>query len=530
MLKQTGPSPRNRHHSRATHGTLWAAFAMGAACGPDLGEDLELRDEFASSIGTDQPEGGWTSVGLRSPAAPGWRPEPFRFGYFDHTDRWYRGRAARSERESLSRTWGRDVPLIDVVLYNDIPRGPTNDRGEYVGPISGLRERILDQDEDIQTYLDEAASHGRIRVLVQIPSEIVFRWNRDAAAVGPLLDSFVVTWRNHPALSGFYLMDEPILNEVPVSVMREVYQRVKATASRGRDSLAISVVAGEASNPSATMRGMLDLQRRSFDHLLVNRYPIFRSYAPPSERNDIAFEVERLGLTPAMARAENLRDNEFANMASYLDYLRSARTLPNLGGRKLTASTQAWGLRDDCAGPDCQTIRDREPRRSPTWTELLNLTASAWMENLHGATYYAHYFSLYDVALRERLTNMKRQMPHWPKNRPVGGPGIALRKQYGDTGSKPDHVRARYVPEPYGRPFYYAVLLRNRLGRETVRLLLNPELKIQRVREIRFDAQGNVLSEGARSGRRNGAGHLVEVRDIPMHSYAVRILKLHYDR
>src|SRR5262249_22761412 len=127
-----------------------------------------------------------------------------------------------------------------------------------------------------------------------------------------------------------------------------------------------------------------------YDVLQVDRYPIYRKYDVAGHEGDTAFEIDKLGLSADKARLENLADNEFANLADYYDSLSAAARARIQPGQRVRASMQAYGLRDDCAGPACLAVNENNARRSPTWAELLNMLSSSWFAGLDGIVLYSH--------------------------------------------------------------------------------------------------------------------------------------------
>jgi hypothetical protein len=450
-------------------------------------------------------------------------PVPMVNGYFDHTADWYRRSKRFSVEQSAARSWSSRETVATVVLYNDI-RGIGTVSDNAAAPAE-IRKRIAERAADIGDYLDAAARNGKVRVLLQLPDEIVERWATDQAAMAALLQEFITAWRERPALAGFYVYDEAELHGIPAATLQAIAAAIRRHARPGGNQVVFSVAYSAVAQRKPLLLAYAAANPSAFDAILVNRYPVYRAYG--SGEADPAFGTSKLGLDAAKAQRENLIDNEFSNLGNYFDSLVAARRVAGLEGRPIYASMQAYGLRDDCDGPSCVPVKERKPRRSPTWGELLHMYASVWISSLDGALLYSRYFSLYDPALQKRLANLEKLMPQVFRNLPSTGPGIEVRRASG-KGSAPAEAQARYAPDPQGGKSYYLVAVSTRKGAQSIQVLLDPGLRVTRIEELRFDAQGNALGPARtpfRAGSNGGAREL----PIELEGFAARIFQLRYD-
>lgn len=435
--------------------------------------------------------------------------KPMVVGYFDHTAAWYRQRPRFRTDQTLPHVWKAGHPEALVVLYNDIaPPAGAGDVGKQIEARSA----------DIADYLESAHRNGKVKVLLQVPQVLVKGWNEDPAS-RDLMRQFISGWSRYPALAGFYVFDEPDIKRIPVRTLQEVASLIKQHAPSGRNTAAISVAHSSSSEVKPQIREFTNASPRAFDAMLVNRYPVFRKYARPGAAKSPSMGA-KLGLPADKAARENLADNEFANLEDYYDSLVTATTMPGLGDRPVYASLQAYGLRDDCDGPECKAVTERNPRRSPTWNEILYLFTSAWMSGADGAVLYSHYFSLYDKALRARLDNleglMTRVYAHLPECEAVPiEPG------------KAKSVLARFAGKPgSGKPDYLVVMY-GLQGRTPVRISLAGRHRPTDVEELRFDEQGNSRDPALQSATA-GAKGARELR-LSLQGFGVKIFRLRYE-
>jgi hypothetical protein len=453
------------------------------------------------------------------PTAPDWKPTPMVTGYFDHTAEWYR-RSKKDPAKMVAQSWNnRDLPAT-VVLYNDI-RATSGKSGSA----DEIRQHIAQRSTDIAQYLDAAAAHN-VRVFLSLPSEVVERWAKDQQTMETIAKEFVDAWRDKPALAGFYVYDEPELSGIPVGALQNLTAMVRRSARPGANTAVISAASSAVAEDKPLFKTYVNASPPAFDAIFINRYPLYRSYGSGSV--DRSFGVQKLGLQQAKAQRENLKDNEFANLGDYYGTLLAAEKIAGLNGRRVYATMQAYGLRDDCDGPECSPVRERKSRRSPTWGELLNMYASIWLSGLDGAVLYSRYFALHDGALFKRLSNLERLMPTVFRNLPIRGSGITLQAAAGGGKAKLSEAHAGYVPEPDGGKYYYLVVMQTRSGRQIVRVQMSPQLRITSVRELKFDSQGQPLEPVAalfRKGKDNVAADM----EVQLPSFGVRIFELYHD-
>jgi hypothetical protein len=455
------------------------------------------------------------------PVAPNWSPQPMVYGYFDHTAAWYRDRAKQgfSPDQTLPRAWKSSGMPVLVVLYSDVRRA----RPAAGGGSEGLSERIAAAANDIGGYLDDAAANGQVRVLLQVPPAILEQWASDPRGMAAQLTAFVRKWRDKPALEGFYLFDEPELNDIPAATLKEAAQVIAKEAPEGRNTRAISVAYGAVTQPKPVFIEYARASPPAFDALFINRYPVYRAYARSGE-GDAEFVTRKLGFDAEKGRRERLRDNEFKNISDYYDTLAAAARVREIGDRAVYASIQAYGSRDDCEGEDCVLGKGKNARRSPTWNELLYMVASAWAARLDGAVLYSRYFALYDTPLTQRLASLDALVPQVFRNLPVDGPGVALAG--GSESAGGTHVR--YVPDPSGRKVYFLVLLKQRPGRSSVDVAIDPRLRVNRIVERRFDPQGRPQDAEQRDFTKDAQGNARALR-VGMQGVGVRLFELHHD-
>ena len=489
-----------------------------ASCLAPPGDESDAEDVPPSSIAAVLPP----------PVVPDWTAVPTTFGFFDHTRHWYRVRdfALDQTAAHLHDAAGKNIA---VVLYNDIAP-TTTAAGPETGTAADLRARFEARAADIADYLDTAAEVGGVRVLVQLPAELVRRWATERSVMEGLVREFIVRWRNYPALAGFYVFDEPDLHAITTTTLQQIAGLIRAQMPAGRNTVCFSIASSAISENKPILEEYASALPTTYDVLLINRYPVYRQYDAPGNESDTAFEVDKLGLTPQKAVLENLADNEFANVATYHDTITLAAQLRRHPNQVVRASLQSYGLRDDCAGPTCRAVNETNPRRSPTWGELLNMYASSWIVGIDGVVLYSHYFSLYDAAMRRRVVTLERLVNSVFRHRAVRGPGVALRNVSSDpviADQRPENVYARYVPDPAGRQVYMLVVMHNRLGNKSVRVQLNPGLEVTKVRELMFDLQGNPLPTQTRSVTRDADGTARELQ-LTLGSYAVRIFELQH--
>jgi hypothetical protein len=439
-------------------------------------------------------------------------------GYFDHTGAWYRRQTNIGPEQTAAQAWKAPEQGGIVILYNDIasPKAEADSPPE----LETLRNRIDARTRDITTYLDTARENGKIRVHLQLPQDLVLHWDREPGA-RELLRAFVKRYAGHPALGGFYLFDEPELSGISAKTLGDVASVVRKAAP-GK-ALSISVASSAVNEGKPLLRAYASAPAPVFDELLVNRYPIYRAYGGGKD----AAMGNKLGLSVEKAARENLRDNEFQNLDDYYDSLVAATRIPGLEGRPVYASMQAFGLRDDCDGPDCKAIKERRARRSPTWDELLYMYSAVWMSGMDGAVLYARYFSLYDKALRARLDNLETLMG------PVFGalPGcsgeLTVRRTSG--GRKPgawaptDVVARLATPPGASRP-EYLVVLHSANARQAVSIGLGDVRDAVAVDELRFDGRGNTLEPERRPLGRDGA-----TLQLDLEGFGAKLFRLRYE-
>lgn len=415
------------------------------------------------------------------------------FGYFDHTAAWYRERKGFNVRQTVPHTWGRRAPEITVILYNDIVR--VIGQGSSRDVVDDIRRRIAHRDQDIRTYLRDA-SIANVRVLLQLPADVVRHWSEEPAAMRAVLLDFIRRWRDEEALAGFYIYDEPELRRIPGRTLQEISSIIAKEARPDAALTAISMSSSALGNRRHILEAYVGLSPPPFDVLIVNRYPFYRTYGTPASRKDTAFETGKLGLTESHARRVNLLDNEFSNLGNYHDFLLEAQDAVSAHGVEVYAAVQAYGLRDDCQGQHCKVVKERQARRSPSWAEMLNQVASAWVSDMDGVLLYSHYFSLYNRPLRERISNLETLFSRVFIYVPEQGDLISVREaqnflmRWFDPGGE---VHSAYARPSSRADYYYLVVVNSSDDRKEVAIETHPALGVREIHELRFDRQGKML-------------------------------------
>src|SRR5262245_61594785 len=133
----------------------------------------------------------------RAASCPG-NGEPMTVGYFDHTAAWYRGHPRFRAEQSLPHVWSTANPGALVVLYSDIAANRTEDVLQAAA-IEALRRNMETRSADIADYLEAAAKNGKVKVLLQLPPDLVARW-ADEPSMRDLLGEYVSRWSRYPAL------------------------------------------------------------------------------------------------------------------------------------------------------------------------------------------------------------------------------------------------------------------------------------------------------------------------------------------
>jgi hypothetical protein len=449
---------------------------------------------------------------------------PMVAGYFDHTAAWYRRQPKLKPGQIAPLTWKVPPQGGIVVLYSDVS---TVQSEEDAGDLAAaqVRTRMQEREGDIEDYLN-AARKNNIRVRIQVPPDIVSRWTADPG-MRELLAAFVKRWSSHPATAGYYLFDEPELSDVPASTLAAVAGVIRKHAPKSR--LAISVASSAVAENKPTLRDYATAEPRIFDEILVNRYPVYRAYGSAGGKGGPGMSA-KLGLSAEKAGRENLADNEFQNLGDYYDSLVASTRVPGLSGRPVYASLQAYGLRDDCDGPDCKATRERKARRSPTWNELLYMYASVWMSGVEGAVLYSRYFSLYDGALRKRIDNLEALMGSVFGTLPGCKPDVTVRTtnapRKANASAPAGGVLARLAVAPGTDAPGYLVVLNKDSGRASVRLQLDGAPAVTRAVELRFNAQGGAVEPAPQrlEGSAGGRALLIEFEGA-----GVRLFRLSYD-
>jgi hypothetical protein len=449
---------------------------------------------------------------------------PMVVGYFDHTAAWYRRQTRMKSGQIAALAWKPPPQGGIVVLYSDVSAVKSEEDDGGVA-IEQLRARMKEREADIGGYLD-AAGKNDIKVRIQVPPDIVTRWSA-GPQVREVLAEFVERWSRHPATAGFYVFDEPELDDIPASTLAEVAAVIREHAPQS--TLSMSVASSAVAENKMLLRAYATAEPRIFDELLVNRYPVYRAYGAGSAKGGAGMGG-KLGLQAEKAGRENLADNEFQNLGDYYDSLVASTKVPGLAGRPVYASVQAYGLRDDCDGPQCKATRERKARRSPTWNELLYMYASVWMSGVDGAVLYSRYFSQYDGALRRRLDNLESLMgPVFgalPGCRPDAGVRTVNASRKAGLWA-PASVLARLAVAPgAGRPGYLVVLNKGR-GRARVHVQLDGAAGVTKAEELRFDAQGAPLEPEAAPLEGSGGEGRALLLDLP--GTGVRLFRLGYD-
>ena len=299
---------------------------------------------------------------------------------------------------------------------------------------------------------------------------------------------------------------------------------------RPKSVLSISVASSAVAENKPLLRAYVNAEPRIFDELLVNRYPVYRAYGTASAKGGTGMSG-KLGLQSEKAGRENLMDNEFQNLGDYYDSLVASTKVSGLAGRPVYASFQAYGLRDDCDGPQCKATRERKARRSPTWNELLYMYGSVWMSGVEGAVLYSRYFSLYDSALRKRLDNLESLMGPVFGALPGCKSGVTLRSTTSSRKAAlwaPANVVAQLASAPGAKAPGYLVVLHRSANRESVRIQLDEAPGVTKAEELRFDAQGAPL-EPVRQTLEGGKGDGGRALLLDLDGIGVRLYRLAYD-
>ncbi len=113
----------------------------------------------------------------------------------------------------------------------------------------------------IKAYLD-AAEKAKIKILLEPYRDDIL--SEDIAAV----TEFVHLFKEHPALFGWYLYDEPVLNNVPIQNLENFYRVIKAEAP---DKPIVLNFSGKNSK-------QIPKYRSAFDICMINRYPLLKKY------------------------------------------------------------------------------------------------------------------------------------------------------------------------------------------------------------------------------------------------------------
>ncbi len=445
-------------------------------------------------------------------------------GYFDHTAAWYRRQPKMKPNQMAAQAWKPPAQGGIVVLYSDVSQVKTEEDAGSIS-IDEIRSRMQEREGDIEGYLNASRKNG-IKVRIQVPPDIVEHWATEPKTRA-VLREFVKRWAGHAATAGFYLFDEPELSDLPASTLEQVAAVVRENAPKS--VLAISVASSAVAENKPLLRAYVNAKPRIFDELLVNRYPVYRAYGTASAKGGTGMNA-KLGLATDKAARENLMDNEFQNLGDYYDSLVASTKVSGLAGRPVYASFQAYGLRDDCDGPQCKATRERKARRSPTWNELIYMYASVWMSGVDGAVLYSRYFSLYDGALRKRLDNLEALMGPVFGALPRCNSDVTVRNATASRKAAlwaPANVVARLATEPGAKAPGYLIVLHRTANRENVRLQLDDAAGVTRAAELRFNAQGAAVEPVVQS--LDGSPGDVRALLLDLDGVGVRVFRLSYD-
>lgn len=209
----------------------------------------------------------------------------------------------------------------------------------------------------IETYLNNARENG-IKVFLEPYREPVR--NEDAAAVA----EFVRTYKDHPAVAGWYLYDEPAANEISPQTLEISYQAIKAEDTN--HPVAIVFASSQGAKVPQYWNAM--------DIYMIDRYPLF--YGKP----------------------------EFDNLYDFGQWMQQAASYA--GDKPFWPVLQGYGEQEDG--------KPKFDRRLPTAAEERYMFYTAVLAGADGLLFYGHHWtqqSWVDSVLNPLIAEFREFLP-----------------------------------------------------------------------------------------------------------------------
>ncbi|VEP13242.1 conserved hypothetical protein [Hyella patelloides LEGE 07179] len=278
-------------------------------------------------------------------------------GMSSHTASFTQASNFQSSREKPANPAMKEFPIgwIDRIEKPETPGKVANEGINLLIPYTHSY-----QQETIETYLDNAQKNG-IKVFLEPYREPVE--TGDAAAV----TEFVRTYKQHPAVAGWYAYDEPILATrvpVPPEILEITYQAIKAEDPKRPVAV---VFPGSQIDKVPQYRNAMDI-------CMIDRYPFF--YPKP----------------------------EFSNLSDFGQWMEEAASFS--GDQPFWPVLQGFGEQENG--------KPKFKRRLPTAAEERYMIYTAVLAGADGLIFYGHHWtqqSWVDSILTPLISEFREYLP-----------------------------------------------------------------------------------------------------------------------
>lgn len=190
--------------------------------------------------------------------------------------------------------------------------------------------------QTIETYLDAARDNG-VKVFLEPYRKDVKAENATA------ITEFVRTYKQHPALAGWYTFDEPVVNQISPQTLEITYQAIKAEDPNHPVSIVFAPKQAE----------QVPRYANAMDIYMINRYPFFYG------------------------------KSEFNNLGNFNQWMQKAASYA--GDKSFWPVLQAYGEQEDG--------KPKYNRRLPTAAEERYMFYTAISAGADGLLFYGHHWT-----------------------------------------------------------------------------------------------------------------------------------------
>jgi len=335
-------------------------------------------------------------------------------------------------RQTDNTTRKSDFPLgwYNSIDYPDTLQQIAAEEINFVVPYTGKSDAVK-----VMAFLDRALEAG-IKVLVEIPRLEVRRDHRW------LITQFVRKLKNHPAVSGWYLYDEPEYVKLSPRLLERVYGAIKTEDPEHT----IAIAFGNLTHVHKYLKAL--------DTVIYFNYPCY------SDSSEFC----------------NLDDGRFGKLTTEAG---------NIARRKDNFWVALQGYGEDKNG------KPRNNRRLPSLEEERYMIYSSILAQANGLLFWAHYLSQQQW-IDDVLTPLVRELKEYL-------PAITNQATVPKASVKQATVQARLFRNPQNNSLFL-IAVNHSPNRVSTEIAFQPRIKVDSI-EVLQENRAIALQQGALTDR-----------------------------